>query len=414
MSAPASSFLDTAQDKAYCTWVAAKSKSDQKELIEAAASILAESGRADSVINTFARSPEENPVWNAFLNDTRTTGLSERLCPAVKAGGENCFYTLTDSASGQATLAARAQAIVKKVSGKADVICAMIQGASLAVTHLYTQHGDELTNPGYGPFTPPANASQLEAKLDGVLKKKQYKDKRSQEQAKEERDNVMLLLTAALEAPLYVRNNDVLWHAVHPQVATAFIANRGKKTASLFPGYISTTYDATEAAGWLHSKGTSFQIEAAKNVGSHIAAISAAPNEKEVLYPLEASFQVKKICEIFLEDGEYPAKVKSTMQKTRYNFQHGKPKKMVIAPEGTTKAPASSDSACQKTFSTIFEALGKKTEWEAGKYTVILLENLNAKDLASTGRSGERRANATIDAKPLRPNMMNLLRGRRF
>lgn len=294
-------FLDADKDAAVTTWLDKLSPERRTQLLDGAASLLAESTQADSLGHVFHYG-DRNDVWETFLRVENTNMLAGKLKLNSLKMGEDPFIHLLDLATAKKTPQERKAVILAAIGDSKDNQDILIKGMLLAVTRFYTANGANVINPGYGDFAPPKSETEMDARLQSLLKRNQYLTSGQRAQAKSEYNQTTMLLHAALESPVFKRYTGTLWHGSHVALADAL---REKGSGVQFPGFMSTTYDPSVARSYM-GKGALLVINANEVGGSLVEGISNAPGEKEALFPAGTTFKVDQTYTIHLEEMKPP------------------------------------------------------------------------------------------------------------
>lgn len=312
---PGTPLLNTTKEAAVMAWLDKLPPERRASLLNSAASLLAESTQQDSLSNVFHYGGR-NDVWETFLTVKETNMLAEKLKLDSLQSGEDSFIHLLDLAAAKNTPQERKATILTAIGGLKDNQDMLIKGMMLAVTRFYTANGANVINPGYGDFAPPKNDEEMEIRLQSLLKRNQYRTSTQRAQAKNEYNQTVELLRAALESPMFERYSGKVWHGSHVAVADAMLE---KDTGVKFPGFMSTTYDPSVAQSYM-AKGALLVVKAAEVNGSIVEGISNAPGEKEVLFPADTSFKVEQSYTMHIKK-DYPPeyyKIKGTVRQRAF------------------------------------------------------------------------------------------------
>lgn len=308
-------FLDAEKDAAVTAWLDALPEAKRADMLNAAASLLAESTQKDSLSNVF-RYGDRNDIWEVFLTLPGTNMLAGQLKLDPFYHGEDPFVNLLDRVAIEKTPQARASCLLNAIGDSKQNQDILLKGMLLAVTRFYTANGANVINPGYGGFAPPKNAGEMESRLQALLKRNQYLTSGQRSQAKREYRQTVELLHRALESPMFERYSGTLWHGSHVDVAEALL---GQGNDTRFPGFMSTTYDPAVAKSYM-AKGALIVVKPGEVSGSLVEGISNAPGEKEVLFPEGTPFSVEKSYVLHLEKG-YPPEANSMIKKRRFDIE---------------------------------------------------------------------------------------------
>lgn len=304
-------FLDAEKDEAVTIWIDNLRPERRAQLLDSAASLLAESTQADALSNVWSYNGR-NDVWETFVTIGNTNMLAGKLKLDGLKSGEDPFYHLLDIATEKKTPEERKKAILTAICDVKSNQEILIKGMLVAVTRFYTGEGTEIINPGYGAFAPPKDDAEMEARLRLVVKQKSYSTSAQRTQALSERNKTVELLHAALESPIFKRHTGTVWHGSHVTLADAL---QKKDRNVQFPGFMSTTYDPLQARGFM-TKGALLVINANNVGGSMLEGISNAPGEKEILFPAGELFNVDQIYTLHIDKLDIPEEIKSSKVKT--------------------------------------------------------------------------------------------------
>ncbi|MEB5890012.1 ADP-ribosyltransferase [Enterobacter roggenkampii] len=313
--APGTPFLDAEKDAAVTAWLEALPEAKRAYMLNAAASLLAESTQKDSLSNVF-RLGNRNDIWEVFFTRPETNMLSGQLKLEPFYHGEDPFVNLLEHVATEKTPQARASRLLDALGDIRQNQDILLKGMMLAVTHFYTAHGANVINPGYGTFAPPKNAGEMESSLQALLKRNQYLTSGQRSQAKSEYRHTVELLRRALESPMFERYSGTLWHGSHVTLAEALL-EQGEDAR--FPGFMSTTYDPAVAKSFM-AKGALIMVKPGEVSGALIEGISNAPLEKEVLFPEGTLFSVEQSYALHLEKG-YPPDASTMFRKMRFDLE---------------------------------------------------------------------------------------------
>lgn len=313
--APGTPFLDAEKDAAVTAWLDALPEAKRAHMLNAAASLLAESTQQDSLGHVFNYG-NRNDIWEVFLTQPGTNMLAGQLKLDPFYHGEDPFVNLLDRVSTEKTPQARASCLLDAIGAGKQNQDILLKGMLLAVTRFYTANGANVINPGYGGFAPPKNAGEMESRLQALLKRNQYLTSGQRSQAKSEYRQTVELLHRALESPMFERYSGTLWHGSHTAVAEALLEQGNN---ARFPGFMSTTYDPAVAKSYM-AKGALIVVKPGEVSGSLVEGISNAPGEKEVLFPKGTPFSVEQSYVLHLEKG-YPPEANSMIKKKRFDFE---------------------------------------------------------------------------------------------
>ncbi|MDM1845399.1 ADP-ribosyltransferase [Serratia ureilytica] len=313
--APGTPFLDAEKDAAVTTWLDALPEAKRAHMLNAAASLLAESTQQDSLGHVFNYG-NRNDIWEVFLTQPGTNMLAGQLKLDPFYYGEDPFVNLLDRVSTEKTPQARASCLLDAIGDGKQNQDILLKGMLLAVTRFYTANGANVINPGYGGFAPPKNAGEMESRLQALLKRNQYLTSGQRSQAKSEYRQTVELLHRALESPMFERYSGTLWHGSHAAVAEALLEQGNN---ARFPGFMSATYDPAVAKSYM-AKGALIVVKPGEVSGSLVEGISNAPGEKEVLFPEGTPFSVEQSYVLHLEKG-YPPEANSMIKKKRFDFE---------------------------------------------------------------------------------------------
>lgn len=313
--APGTPFLDAEKDAAVTAWLDALPEAKRAHMLNAAASLLAESTQQDSLGHVFNYG-NRNDIWEVFLTLPGTNMLAGQLKLDPFYHGEDPFVNLLDRVSTEKTPQARASCLLDAIGDGKQNQDILLKGMLLAVTRFYTANGANVINPGYGGFAPPKNAGEMESRLQALLKRNQYLTSGQRSQAKSEYRQTVELLHRALESPMFERYSGTLWHGSHAAVAEALLEQGNN---ARFPGFMSTTYDPAVAKSYM-AKGALIVVKPGEVSGSLVEGISNAPGEKEVLFPEGTPFSVEQNYVLHLEKG-YPPEANSMIKKKRFDLE---------------------------------------------------------------------------------------------
>lgn len=308
-------FLNAKKDAAVTAWLDALPEAKRTYMLNAAASLLAESTQKDSLGHVFNYG-DRNDIWEVFLTQPGTNMLAGQLKLDPFYHGEDPFVNLLDRVATEKTPQARASCLLDAIGDSKQNQDILLKGILLAVTRFYTANGANVINPGYGGFAPPKNAGEMESRLHALLKRKQYLTSGQRSQAKREYRQTVELLHRALESPMFERYTGTLWHGSHVAVAEALLEQGND---AHFPGFMSTTYDLAVAKSYM-AKGALIVVKPGEVSGSLVEGISNAPGEKEVLFPEGTTFSVEKSYVLHLEKG-YPPEANSMIKKRRFDIE---------------------------------------------------------------------------------------------
>nr|WP_241390145.1 ADP-ribosyltransferase [Serratia proteamaculans]ANV21619.1 AfpX17 [Serratia proteamaculans]ULG13377.1 hypothetical protein AGR96Xp_00007 [Serratia proteamaculans]ULG17203.1 hypothetical protein 20093p_00111 [Serratia proteamaculans]ULG18091.1 hypothetical protein LCp1_00111 [Serratia proteamaculans]ULG19576.1 hypothetical protein Sprot5p_00085 [Serratia proteamaculans] len=308
-------FLDEEKDAVVTAWLDALPEAKRANMLNSAASLLAESTQKDSLGHVFNYN-NRNDIWEVFLTQPGTNMLAGKLKLESLYPGEDPFVKLLAQVAAEKTPQARAKSLLDAIGDSKENKDIVLKGMLLAVTRFYTANGANVINPGYGGFTPPKNAGEMESRLQALLKRNQYLSSGQRSQAKSEYRQTVELLHMALESPMFERYSGTLWHGSHVAVAEALLKQGSN---ARFPGFMSTTYDPAVAKSYM-AKGALIVVKQGDIGGSLVEGISNAPSEKEALFPEGTSFIVEKSYVLHLKSG-YPEGVNTMMQKKIFDMQ---------------------------------------------------------------------------------------------
>jgi len=300
-------FLDAEKDAAVTAWIDKQRPERRAKILDSAASLLAESTQADALSNVWSYNGR-NDVWETFVTVGNANMLAGKLKLDSLKNGEDPFFHLLDLAAAKQTPEERKQAILAAIGDIKSNQDILIKGMLLAVTRFYTGEGTEIINPGYGPFLPPKDDAEMEARLQLVLKQKSYFTTAQQAQALSERNKTVELLHAALESPMFKRYTGTVWHGSHVKLANSL---QEKRHNVQFPGFMSTTYDLRQARGFM-TKGALLMVNTGNTGGSMVEGISNAPGEKEVLFPEGTLFDVDQVYTLHIDKVPIPEEFKNS------------------------------------------------------------------------------------------------------
>lgn len=308
--------LDAKTDAAVTAWLDTLPSDQRAQLLNSAASLLAESTQADALSYVWNYGGRHD-VWETFVTVAGTNMLAGKLRLDSLKAGEDPFYHLLDIAEAENTPSKRKAAILAAIGDLKDNQDILIKGMLLAVSRFYTGEGTEIINPGYGDFAPPKDDAEMEVLLQSVLRQKSYTTKSQRAQAISERNQTVELLHAALESPMFERYYGTVWHGSHPVVADALLK---KGNGVQFPGFMSTTKDPGQAVGFM-VKGALLVVNAEEMGGALLKGISNAPGEEEILIPAGTSFKVEQSYTLHIDKIKPPEEL-SAIKKRIFMMQN--------------------------------------------------------------------------------------------
>lgn len=311
-------FLNAEKDAVVTAWLDALPEAKRANMLNSAASLLAESTQKDSLSNVFNYG-NRNDIWEVFLTQPGTNMLAGQLKLDPLYHGEDPFVNLLDRVATEKTPQARVSCLLDAIGDSKENQDILVKGMLLAVTRFYTANGANVINPGYGGFAPPKNAGEMEGRLQALLKRNQYLSSGQRAQAKSEYRQTVELLHMALKSPMFERYSGTLWHGSHVAVAEALLEQGND---ARFPGFMSTTYDPAVAKSYM-AKGALIMVKSGGGGGSLVEGISNAPGEKEVLFPEGTPFAVEKSYVLHVEKG-YPPEVNSMIKRKKFDLEVAK------------------------------------------------------------------------------------------
>lgn len=209
--APGTPFLDGEKDAAVTAWLDALPEAKRAHMLNAAASILAESTQKDSLGHVFNYG-NRNDIWEVFPAQPGTNMLAGQLKLDPFYHGEDPFVNLLDRVATEKTPQARTSCLLDAIGDSKQNQDILFKGMLLAVTRFYTANGANVISSGYGGFAPPKNAGEMKSRLQALLKRNQYLTSGQRSQAKSEYRQTVELLHGALESPMFERYSGTLWH----------------------------------------------------------------------------------------------------------------------------------------------------------------------------------------------------------
>lgn len=177
--------LDAEKDAAVTAWLDALPEPKRTYMLNAAASLLAESTQKDSLGHVFNYG-NRNDIWEVFLTLPGTNMLAGQLKLDPFYHEEDPFVNLLDHVATEKTPQARVRCLLDAIGDSKQNQDILLKGMLLAVTRFYTANGANVINPGYGGFAPPKNAGEMESRLQALLKRNQYLTSGQRSQAKSE------------------------------------------------------------------------------------------------------------------------------------------------------------------------------------------------------------------------------------
>jgi len=378
-------YLDKDQFAAFGTYL--HGRADKQKLLTHAVEWLTLAFAAESVAETRVLAGHINPIYEIFVAESATANLGDVLCdvaPDMKddpktAIGGTCVYAIIDAIQHKKLAVPAFVATLMKPEHK-DAATAFFAGLSLAAVRLYTQEGDSVINFEYGSSKP---NDKPEIQFETLMKKKGYSLK-AIPLLKKEGAILLELIKVAIASPLFPKKNTVTWHGVQEPALESAIASIGKQwnfPGFKVPGVMSTSYDLTSAAGYAVAKDATLQINA-NAMGAFIEDLSAAPGEREVIYPPDVKFIPKRVCYATM-------KIRDDVdQKTRQGWILGGPKDWTPFKDikvSATKGGAHSDE-CAQEFKDLLAALAQVPKQDAMSFRLVSLDPVPNADFTTPGR----------------------------
>ncbi|MGL4486863.1 MAG: ADP-ribosyltransferase [Yersinia sp. (in: enterobacteria)] len=365
-------FLDGAKDAAVVAWLDKLPPEKRTHLLSSAASLLAESTQKDSLGHVFHYN-DRNDVWETFLRVKETNMLAGKFKLDSLQSDEDPFIHLLDLAAAKNTPQERNTAILTAIGERKEDQDTLLKGMMLAVTRFYTANGANVLNPGYGDFAPPKNNEEMEVRLQSLFKRNQYLTSAQRAQAKNEYSQTVELLKAALESPMFERHSGKVWHGCHVAVADAALE---KGSGFTFPGFMSTTHDASVAQSYM-AKGALLVVNAVDGRGSIVEKISNAPGKKEVLFPIGTSFKIEQSYLIHLDKG-YPPTHQTKIKRQTFDLEVAKSLREPYVTVRVTTLKDEIDPVGELALADLIEHIKKNSASMEPKTTVVVMTPENS------------------------------------